>query len=80
MNLTLDINTILNGLTLAGILWALRTLSQLDKRQALQEQANATRDQDTAALRARVAAVEAEVQAIKLQVAKALASAGLSDE
>lgn len=72
MQFQLDLNTLIGGLTLLGIVWVIRTVWQIDKRQALMEQAEQHREKELLELRTRVTAVEAEVQEIKVAVAKAI--------
>jgi hypothetical protein len=77
VNLTLDLNSILTGLCLAGILYSVRMLNILDKAQALTSQQAAAQQLEMISLRDRLSKTEAEVAAIKLHVATFTASAGL---
>ena len=76
----LDLASVISSLTLAGILWVLKSISSLDKRQSIVEQLSTMRDQETALIRLKINGVEAEVQAIKVQVAAMIARCDMRSE
>lgn len=78
MNLVLDINTVLTSLTLAGIIWVLRTVSQQEKAQAVAQEKGETTERAIIELRSRVVTAEASVAEVSLRVARLEGGAGLS--
>ncbi|AKC83756.1 hypothetical protein IMCC26134_15000 [Verrucomicrobia bacterium IMCC26134] len=78
MNLTLDLNTVLTSLTLAGILWVLRTVSQQEKAQAVAHEKADTHDREIIELRSRVVTAEASVAEVSLRVARLEGSSGVA--
>jgi hypothetical protein len=78
MNLVLDINTVLTSLTLAGIIWVLRTVSQQEKAQAVAAEKGATHERGIIELRSRVVTAEASVAEVSLRVARLEGGSGLS--
>jgi len=78
MNLVLDINTVLTSLTLAGIIWVLRTVSQQEKAQAVAGEKAETHERGLIELRSRVVTAEASVAEVSLRVARLEGGAGLS--
>lgn len=78
MNLVLDLNTVLTSLTLAGILWVLRTVSQQEKAQAVAHEKSETTERAIIELRSRVVTAEASVAEVSLRVARLEGGAGLS--
>lgn len=69
MNLQLEASTVLTALTLTGILWLVRTVSAIEKRQAVNLVQEEHRELAMVQLRARITTLEADVQVIKMAVA-----------
>lgn len=69
MNLQFEASTILTALTLTGILWLVRTVSAIEKRQAVTVVQEEHREMEMVQLRARITSLEADVQVIKMAVA-----------
>lgn len=70
MNLTLDINTVLTSLVLAGLVWIIRTNLSNEKRQASAEATAVALDDKVKDHGQRLNHVEHEVGALKVEVAK----------
>jgi len=69
MTADLNASTILTALTLAGILWLVRTVSGIERRQAVALVQEQHREIEMAQLRTRITALEADVQVVKMAVA-----------
>jgi hypothetical protein len=69
MNLTIDLNTIVSGLALAAILYVARTVTSLEKRQAVADQEGKAQDDYSRETRARVMSVEEKVGELEVDVA-----------
>lgn len=69
MNLTIDLNTIVSGLALAAILYVARTVTSLEKKQAVAEQEGKAQDDYARETRARVMTVEEKVGELEVDVA-----------
>lgn len=70
MNLSIDLNTVLTSITLAGILYVAATLRRLDKDQALTSLRAQQQEKEMLDLRARVTSTEADVEALKITMAR----------
>lgn len=77
MNITIDLSSILSGCCLAAILYVARTLSALEKNQAVATEKAGQQEKEMIELRQRTTTVEAEVAAIKVHVARFTAAAGI---
>jgi hypothetical protein len=70
MNVSIDLNTIVSGLALAAILWVARTVSAIDKKQAVAEQESKSQDEYAQETRSRVITVEVKVGELEVEVGK----------
>ena len=68
MILNIDLNTIVSGLALAGILSVARTVTALEKKQAVAEQEGKSQDDYARETRARVVDVEKQVGTLEVEV------------
>jgi hypothetical protein len=70
MNLTLDLNTILTTVVLGTVMWILRTLIALDKKQASHEANTKALDDKVVDHGHRLTGIEHEVGSLKVKVAR----------
>jgi uncharacterized protein YqfA (UPF0365 family) len=69
MNLTIDLNTIVSGLALAAILYVARTVTAIDRKQAVAEERADSADEYAKETRSRVITVEKKVNELEVEVA-----------
>lgn len=77
MNFTIDLNSILTSVSIAGIVYVAATLRSLDKQQAVETEKRARLEADYLELRNRVTANETALAALKLQLARFSAASGI---
>jgi predicted RNA methylase len=69
MNLAIDLNTIVSGLALAAILYVARTVTAIDRKQAVSEERADSAQDYARETRERVAAAEEDIDELKVDVA-----------